>query len=77
MICEITPKIKLHISRLYERLLTISSLEHSRLIDSSRQLHLGAFYVGIYEWAQRDLKDDKRTNSTAVSEVGLLSVYSL
>ena len=41
-----------------------------------RQLHLGTLCVGIYKWAQSD-QNDKRANSIAVSEAGVLSVYTL
>ena len=59
-----------------KRLLSVSNLEHSHLIDCTRQLHLGALYVGIYKWAQSDSYDE-RANSIAVSEADLLSVYEL
>ena len=32
--------------------------------------------IGIYKWAQRDYNDES-TNSIAVSEADLLSMYSL
>ena len=48
----------------------ISSSEHSRLIDCTQQLHLGAVCVGICKWVQSDY-NDKRTNSVAVSEADL------
>ena len=59
-----------------ERLLSVSNLEDSHLIDYTRQLHLGALCVRIYKWAQSD-SNDKRTNSIGVSEADLLSVYIL
>ena len=37
-----------------KKLLLISNLEHSHLIDCMRQLHPGALCVGIYKWAQND-----------------------
>ena len=37
-----------------KRLLTISNLEHSRLINCTRQLHLGV--LCIYKWAQERLE---------------------
>ena len=66
-ICEISPK---------KKLLLISNLEHSHLIDCIWQLHLGALRVWIYKWVQSDY-NDKRANSIAVSEADLLSVNVL
>ena len=43
--CEISPK---------KKLLLISTLEHSLLIDCMRQLHQGTLCIGIYKWAQND-----------------------
>ena len=45
----------------------ISNLEHSHLIDYTRQLHRGALCAGIYKWAQSVL-DNKGAKSIAVSE---------
>ena len=36
-----------------------------------------ALYIGICKWAQGDYSRDERTNSIAVSEAALLSVYRL
>ena len=41
-----------------------------------QQLHLVALCIGIHMWAQSDYID-KRTNSVAVSEADLLSVYRI
>ena len=41
-----------------KKMLLISNLEHSHLIDCTRQLHLGALCVGIYKWGQSDYTID-------------------
>ena len=40
-----------------KELLSVSNLEHSHLIDCTRQFHLGALCVGTYKWAQSDSND--------------------
>ena len=51
----------------------VSNLEHSHLIDCTRQLHLGVLCVGIYKWAQSDQMIKEHVH-VAVSEADLLSV---
>ena len=43
--CEVSPK---------KKLLLMSNVEHSHLIDCTPQLYLGALCIGIYNWAQSD-----------------------